>query len=152
MQLPIFFFFFFFFFFCTGMCDPIVCSLLGVGIPSQNSGYKVTRLSPSITLVCYFVPPPSFLPSRHSRFNIYSYPITCFTSDYATAAAALVLSPSKSRPACYHYRRDTLTPGLQTDHSQRYRIVSVAIQQLPIQRNARVLSYQFHSTSFTQTL
>ena len=52
---------FFLFFFWSGLRDHIACSLLGVGIKDQNSGYKVTRLCTSSMLSCYFVPPPSFL-------------------------------------------------------------------------------------------
>ena len=37
----------FFLFFCTGLRDPIACSLLGGGSPSQNSGYNITILCPS---------------------------------------------------------------------------------------------------------
>ena len=33
-----------FFFFCTGLRDPIACSILGGGIPTHNSGYESTRL------------------------------------------------------------------------------------------------------------
>ena len=40
----------FFFFFWAVLHDPIECSLLGGDIPSQNSGYKVTRLCSSIML------------------------------------------------------------------------------------------------------
>ena len=48
-----------FFFFWTGLCDPISCSLLGGGIPSQNSCYKSTRLCHSLSLgFCYYVVPP----------------------------------------------------------------------------------------------
>ena len=32
------------FFLWTGLCDPILCSIVGGGIPSQNSVYKSTRL------------------------------------------------------------------------------------------------------------
>ena len=39
-----------FFFFWTGLCVPIECSLLGGGLPSQNSGYMDTRLCPSSVL------------------------------------------------------------------------------------------------------
>ena len=60
----------FFFFFWDGLRDPISCSLLGGGIPSQNSGYKVTRLCPSSMLSCFFVPPSSF-PARR-RFQGHS--------------------------------------------------------------------------------
>ena len=38
---------FLFFLSWSGLCDPIACSLLGGGIATQNSGYKVTRLCPS---------------------------------------------------------------------------------------------------------
>ena len=38
------------FFFCTGLHDPIACSLLGVGIPPHNSGYKSTRFCRSVSL------------------------------------------------------------------------------------------------------
>ena len=31
----------------SGLRDPIACSLLGGGIPTQNSGYGDTRLCPS---------------------------------------------------------------------------------------------------------
>ena len=49
----------FFFFFRVGLHDPIACSLLGSGIPSQNSGYKSTRLYPSFSLgFCYYVVAP----------------------------------------------------------------------------------------------
>ena len=37
---------FFILFFWSGLSDPIACSLLGGGITTQNSGYKVTRLCP----------------------------------------------------------------------------------------------------------
>ena len=48
-----------FFFFWVGLRDPIACSLLGGGIPSQKSGYKSTRLCTSLSLVfCYYVDPP----------------------------------------------------------------------------------------------
>ena len=50
---------FLFFFFWAGLGDPISCSLLGGGIPSKNSSYKVTRLCPYIMLSWYFVLPPS---------------------------------------------------------------------------------------------
>ena len=33
-----------FFFFWTGLRDLIACSILGGGIPTQNSGYESTRL------------------------------------------------------------------------------------------------------------
>ena len=35
------------FFFWTGLSDPIACSLLGGGSPSQNNSYKITILCPS---------------------------------------------------------------------------------------------------------
>ena len=38
----------FFFFFWAGIRDPISCSLLGGGIPSQNSGNNITRVCPSL--------------------------------------------------------------------------------------------------------
>ena len=38
-------------FFLTGLRDPIACSILGGGIPTQNSGYKSTRLWPLFYLV-----------------------------------------------------------------------------------------------------
>ena len=47
------------FFFWAGPRDPIACSVLGGGIPSQKSGYKVTRLCTYIILSCYFVLLPS---------------------------------------------------------------------------------------------
>ena len=56
--------YFLFLFFSSGLRDPIVCWLLGGGIPSQKSGYKVTRIRPSIMLSCFCVPLPSFL-ARH---------------------------------------------------------------------------------------
>ena len=65
-------------FFWTSLCVLIALSLLGVGIPSHNSGYKVTRLCTFILLSCYLVlpaliPGPSSLPvqippPRFSRF------------------------------------------------------------------------------------
>ena len=57
--------YFFLLFFWGRLRYPISCSLLGGATPSQNSGYKVTRLCPSIMLSCYFVPPSS-LPDRRS--------------------------------------------------------------------------------------
>ena len=39
---------FFFFLFWVGLCEPIACSLLGDGSPSQNSGYRSTRLCPCL--------------------------------------------------------------------------------------------------------
>ena len=71
-----------FFFFWSVLRDPIACSLLGVDILSQNSGYKVTRLCPSIMLSFYFVPPPSF-PARchfygHSVLLAYRLPSVQF--------------------------------------------------------------------------
>ena len=36
-----------YFFFWTDLRGPIACSLLGGAIPTQNSGYGVTRLCPS---------------------------------------------------------------------------------------------------------
>ena len=89
--------------FWDGLCDPIACSLLGGGVPSHNSGYKVTRLFPSIMLVCYFVPPPSFLDRRHSRGIPSFSPIVSSPSNSTTAAAALFFYPSKYRPACSHH-------------------------------------------------
>ena len=44
--------FFFFFFFWTGLRDPIACSIVVGGIPTQNSGYESTRLCMSVGLVC----------------------------------------------------------------------------------------------------
>ena len=41
-------------FFWTGLNDPIACSLLGGGSPSQNSGYKITRLFPFIFRLLVF--------------------------------------------------------------------------------------------------
>ena len=55
----------FFLFFWAGLRDPIVCSLLGGGILYQNSGYKSTRLCPSLCLgFFYYIVPPllCFLP------------------------------------------------------------------------------------------
>ena len=47
-----------FFFFWTGLYDPILCSLLGGGIPPQNSGYKSTRFCRYLSLgFCYYVFP-----------------------------------------------------------------------------------------------
>ena len=34
-------------FFWSGLHDHIACSLLGGGIPTQNSGYRDTRICPS---------------------------------------------------------------------------------------------------------
>ena len=48
--------FFFLFLLWAGLRDPIECALLDGGIPSQNSGYKSTRLCPSLCLgVCYYI-------------------------------------------------------------------------------------------------
>ena len=57
---------FFFFIFWDGLRDPIACSLLGGGIPSQKSGYKTTRLCTSLSLVFfyYFIVPPAVFPAR----------------------------------------------------------------------------------------
>ena len=55
----------FFLFFWDGFRDPIACSLLGGGIPYQNSSYKRTRLCTSLSLgFCYYIVPPlpCFLP------------------------------------------------------------------------------------------
>ena len=51
-----------FLFFWDSLRDPIACSLLDGGIPSQNSGYKITRLC---TYLFYFdtsFPRPQFRP------------------------------------------------------------------------------------------
>ena len=112
-------------FFWAGLRDPIACLLFSGGIPSQNSGYKVTRLCPYIILVCYFVPPPSFPYCRHFRGIPSSYPIVSSTSD--STAVALLFAPSKSRPACYHHCRDILSPVLRADRSQRSRIGRITI-------------------------
>ena len=53
---------FFFFFLLSGLCCPIACSLLGGRIPSHNSGYKITRLCPSLCWFCYYFVSPSVLP------------------------------------------------------------------------------------------
>ena len=116
-----------FFLIWAGLRDPILCSLLDGCIPSQNSGYKVTRIFPSIILVCYFIPPPSIPAHSHSRGIPSSYPIDSYTSDSSAAAAALFFAPSKSRPGCSHHRQDTLASGLRADHSHRSRISCVAI-------------------------
>ena len=47
--------YFFFFFLWTGLPDPIESSIVGGGIPTQNSGYKSARLFPSKFRFCYFV-------------------------------------------------------------------------------------------------
>ena len=60
--------------------DPIACSLLVGGIPSQNSGYKVTILCPSFMISFYFLPPPSF-PSRRRFWGhslLLAYRLLCF--------------------------------------------------------------------------
>ena len=45
--------------FWAGLSDPLACPLLGGGIPSQNSGYKSTRLFPYLNLgFCYYAVPP----------------------------------------------------------------------------------------------
>ena len=49
----------FFFFFSTGLRDPIACSIVGCGIPTQNSGYKSTRLCPSKFRCLLICPSPS---------------------------------------------------------------------------------------------
>ena len=44
-----------FFFFWAGLRDPIACSFLGGGSPSQNSGYKITI---SLCYFCYYFVSP----------------------------------------------------------------------------------------------
>ena len=116
-----------FFFFWAGPRDPIACSLLGGGIPSQKIGYKFTRLCPSIMLVRYFVPLPSILSRIHSMGIPSSSPIDSPQSESAAANAALFIPPSKSILACSHHRQDTLSPGLRAYRSQRSIIGRVAI-------------------------
>ena len=115
------------FFFWAGIHDPIECSFLGGGIPSQNSGYKVTRLCPYIMLVFHFLPLPSILAHCYSKGITYSSPIESIPSKSAAAAAALFFTRSKSRPACSHHRQDTLAPGLRADLSQKSRIGRITI-------------------------
>ena len=78
-------------------------------------------------LVCYSIPPPSIPALRHSSGITYYSPINSSTSKSAAAATAIFFAPSKSRPACYNHRQDTLTPGLRVDRSQSSRIGRVAI-------------------------
>ena len=78
-------------------------------------------------LVCYFVPLPLILARRHSRVIPFSSLSNSSPSESATTSAVLFLAPSKSRPACFYHLRDTLTPSLQADQSQRSRIGRVAI-------------------------
>ena len=80
-------------------------------------------------LVWYFVPPPSIPARCHYRGIPSSSPIDSSPpkSAAAAAAAALFFPPPKSRPACSHHLQDTLSPGLQSDHSQRSIIVRVEI-------------------------
>ena len=88
---------FFFFFFWDGLCDPIACPIVGDGIPSQNSGYKVTRLYPSIMFFFYFVHPPSLPSYRHSRgFNSSSLIVCSPPGSAAAADDAALFSPSQN--------------------------------------------------------
>ena len=74
----------FFFFFWDGLRDTISCSFWGGGIPSQNSGYKITRIYPStsislsihlypslpLSLICVILAPlPSPAPSPTSSLS-----------------------------------------------------------------------------------
>ena len=59
-----FLFFFFFFFFWTGLSDPIACSIVGGGIPTQNSDYKGTRLCTSKFRFFATLSLPDVLPAR----------------------------------------------------------------------------------------
>ena len=119
--------YFFFLFLWAGICNTIVCSIFGGGVTSHNIGYKFTILCPYITLVCYFVPPPSFLTSRHSRDIPSSSSIVSSPSDSTVSAAALFFTTSKSRLACSQHHLNNLAPVLREDRSQRSRIGRVAI-------------------------
>ena len=55
----------FFFFLWAGLRDPIARSLLGGAVPSQNSGYKFTRLCPSY-YVSYLLRTPALNPGPSS--------------------------------------------------------------------------------------
>ena len=78
-------------------------------------------------LVCYFVPPPSFLARHNFRGIPSSSPTVSYLSNSAAAAANFFFAPYTYRPDCYHHLQDTLVPGLRKDRSQRSRIGHVAI-------------------------
>ena len=137
----------FFFFLWAGLRDPIACSLLDGGIPYHNSGYKITRLCPFFfMLVFYFVYLSSIPVCRRSRGIHSSAPLHSAPLDplaplnssptkaepYSksvaySASSDLFFAPSKSMPACSHHHRDTLTPSLRAERSQRSRIGCVAL-------------------------
>ena len=105
-------------------CDPIACSLLGDGVPSQNIGYRGSRICPYIVLGYYLSTPLlQSLPGFSSCDTTSPY---CASSP-SDSASALYFAPSRSRPSCYHNRLDTHAPGLQKYCSQRSRIGRVAI-------------------------
>ena len=82
---------------------------------------------PLFMLVFYFVHPPSIMARCQYMVIPSSTSIDFYPSEFASTAAALFFSYSKSRPACSHHLRDTLAPGPRSDFLQRPRIGHVAI-------------------------
>ena len=138
------------FLFWSGLRDYLACSLLGGIIPSQNSGYKVTRLCPyCIMVLCCCIFSTFHRSSLSSSRGLHSAPLHSApldpltpldvltsphpSSDSASGSssdsdsvvlesAALSFAVSRSIPSCSYYRRDTLSPILCVPCSQRYRI------------------------------
>ena len=108
----------------TGLRGPIACSLLGGGVPTHNRGYRDTIICPYIVLLYYRSFPclqchPGVSSCAATSPHLYSSP--------PESAADLSFPPSISIPSCPHHRRETKSPVLQTDRSQRSRIGRVVI-------------------------
>ena len=105
--------------FWTGLCGPIVCSLLVGIVTAHNSGYKDTRLCPSIVLVYYrSTPCLQYRPGLSSC----AAPSPHFSSSPSDSAAALSFSPYESIPSCSRHCWDIQYTSRQKDRSQRSRI------------------------------
>ena len=127
-------FFLFSFLFWAGLREYIACSLLGGIIPSQNSGYRVTRLCTYFIVLlcstCFSTFPRSDLSSSR---GIHSDPLhfspldpltppylsSDSTSDPASDPESIVVVSaflpfyfSRSIPSCFRHCRDTLVPSL----------------------------------------
>ena len=86
----------FLFFFWTSLSDPIACSLLGVGVPAQNIGYRGTNLCPSILLGYYRSTP--LLQSWPGVSSCAALSPYC-ASSLSDSASALSFAPSRSSPS-----------------------------------------------------
>ena len=100
---------FFFFFFWTVLYGPIACSLLGVGVQAQNSGYMYNMLCPYIVLVYYHSTPHlQYRPGVSSCTAPYPH----FYSSLSDSVYALSFTPYILSLSCSHHLLDNKYPRL----------------------------------------